>query len=117
MRPAQGWRACKFPEGVAPPKATPSPVPPPPPPPPKSTPAPEAGGSQPATVCAFSDGDGTGGSEEELGQKPATEQECAAAVKQGKPSANGVTYQPQGKRCFAETGMTGGAGGGRGGGG
>ena len=58
-------------------------------------------------VCAFSTGDGIGGTESRIG-RVSSAQACAALVLETEPAANGATYSTAGTgECFAEFGMTG----------
>ena len=52
-------------------------------------------------VCEFSNGYGYGGLDEQIGTAT-DEQDCAHKVKQLRPTANGVTFYPVSKKCFAE---------------
>ena len=52
-------------------------------------------------VCQFSNGYGYGGLDEQVGTAT-DEQECAANVQQKRPTANGATFYPVSKKCFAE---------------
>ena len=52
-------------------------------------------------MCKFSNGYGSGGLDEQLGTAE-NEQSCAYAVQQKRPTANGATFYPVSKRCFAE---------------
>jgi hypothetical protein len=61
----------------------------------------------PATVCTFAAGDGTGGTETRIDSAPSA-QACAILVRETQPSANGATYSNTGGTdCYAEFGMTG----------
>ena len=56
--------------------------------------------------CAFAEGDGTGGTEEYLGETD-TASECVTLVHSTRPEANGVTYSNgDGSACYAEFGAT-----------
>lgn len=56
--------------------------------------------------CTFAEGDGTGGTEEYLGDTD-TPSECVALVHSTRPEANGVTYSNgDGAACYAEFGAT-----------
>lgn len=56
-------------------------------------------------VCIFSTGDGTGGSETQIGSAESA-QACAALVLETEPTANGATYSTEGTgECYAEFGM------------
>ena len=59
------------------------------------------------SLCTFETGDGTGGTEEGLGDAN-SESECVSMVRQMRPNANGATYSAPGAgtSCFAEFGMT-----------
>ena len=58
------------------------------------------------TVCTFTPGDGSGGSEEWIGEADSA-QACAALAQEGAPGANGVTYPSNGgTSCYAEFGMS-----------
>lgn len=60
--------------------------------------------------CAFAEGDGTGGTEEYLGDTD-TPNECVSLVHSTRPDANGVTYSNGGgAACYAEFGATGSTG-------
>ena len=70
----------------------------------------DAEGSSPpppdlGTGCAWTTGDGVGGTEESLGAAP-TPQACVQLVQQTRPEANGATYRQGGTACYAEFGMT-----------
>ena len=58
--------------------------------------------------CVYTVGDGTGGSEEMIGETP-TREECVNLVLSMRPFANGATYStdPNNLNCYAEFGMTG----------
>jgi len=56
--------------------------------------------------CAWTTGDGAGGTEESLGATP-NPQACVQLVQQTRPEANGATYQQGGTACYAEFGMSG----------
>merc|ERR1712093_949108 len=58
--------------------------------------------------CVYTVGDGTGGSEEMIGETP-TREECVNLVLSRSPTANGATYStdPNNLNCYAEFGMTG----------
>jgi hypothetical protein len=60
--------------------------------------------------CAFAEGDGTGDSEEYVGDTD-TPDSCVALVHSTRPDANGATYSNDGgAACYAEFGMTGSTG-------
>lgn len=82
---SSGWQTCMLSN-----RAGPSPPPPP---------ASDEG-------CDWMDGDGSGGTEEGLGDAP-TALACTQLVMTTRPEANGATYQQSGQACFAEFGMTG----------
>ena len=54
-------------------------------------------------MCNFVVGDGTGGTEDYIGNTT-TEDECAQLVQREKPSANGATWGSE--YCYAEFGAT-----------
>ena len=60
-------------------------------------------------ICTFVIGDGTGGTEEKIGDTD-TEDECADLVRSTKPSANGATWGADWsnrRECYAEYNATG----------
>lgn len=58
-------------------------------------------------LCIFFPGDGTGGTETQIGNAESA-QACAALVLETDPTANGATFSTDGTgECFAEFGMTG----------
>ena len=71
-------------------------APPPPPPPPADL----------GSGCAWTTGDGSGGTEEALGDAP-TAEACVQLVQQTRAEANGATYRQGGTACYAEFGMIG----------
>ena len=84
------------------------PSPPSPPPPSPSPPPPSPSAPPPPLVCNFVVGDGTGGSETSLGSSFGSELDCAAAVRNRYPLANGATYSNGGgTSCYAEFNMNG----------
>jgi hypothetical protein len=56
--------------------------------------------------CDWVAGDGSGGSEESVGDAP-TALACTQLVQSTRPEANGATYSTDGTSCYAEFGMTG----------
>ena len=59
--------------------------------------------------CDFAEGDGTGDSEEAIGDAD-TPAMCAQLVANTRPEANGATYAMDGTACYAEFGMAGSTG-------
>ena len=52
-------------------------------------------------VCKFTNGYGYGGLDEQVGTAT-NEQDCAAIIKEKRPTANGATFYPVSRKCFAE---------------
>ena len=59
-----------------------------------------------AGTCTFTVGDGSGGPEEYL-LRTDSAAACELYVKSNRPTANGATWGPTSKACYAEFGMTG----------
>ena len=55
--------------------------------------------------CKFCIGGGTGGEEEYLGKTDSADK-CAERVNNTRPTANGATWGPNNKKCYAEYAQT-----------
>ena len=71
-----------------------------------SAPPPPPAAADLGSGCAWTTGDGSGGTEESLGDAP-TAEACVQLVQQTRAEANGATYRQGGTACYAEFGMIG----------